>query len=109
MDKICVIFVTCSGTEEAQKIGRHLVETRVAACVNVIPQVQSIYRWEGAVQDDAESLLICKTRKDRVEAFMREVQSIHSYDVPELVCVEADAVEEQYASWLMQETRVDDL
>ncbi len=109
MDKICVIFVTCSGAEEAQRIGRHLVESRLAACVNVIPQVQSIYRWEGAIQDDTESLLICKTRQDRVEAFMSEVRSIHSYDVPELVCLDAAAVEEHYASWLVQQTQVDGL
>ena len=80
-----VILVTCGSEEEALKIAHALVAEHLAACVNLVTPIRSIYRWEGKICDEKEWLLIIKTRKDRFEEVEKKVKSIHSYSVPEII------------------------
>ena len=93
--------------EEAKKIARAIVEARLAACVNVVPGVVSIYRWEGAVHEEGESMLLIKTRRDLVSALSRLVREVHSYSVPEILVLPADSARSSraYLDWVRAETR----
>ena len=95
-----VVLVTAGSADEAAAIARALVEERLAACANVVPGIRSIYRWEGAVHDDAEVLLVVKTRADRFEALARRVGELHSYDVPEVIALPVVAGSARYLAWL---------
>ena len=99
-----VIFVTAGSAEEAGRIGRALVEERLVACANVVPAVRSIYRWEGRIADEAECLLILKTRSERFADVEARVRSLHSYRVPEIVALDATQVSTPYLEWLLRET-----
>ncbi len=95
-----VIFITAGSAEEAERIARRLVEERLAACVNVVPGVTSIYRWEGRVHRDAEVLLIAKTVEANLPKVVRRVKELHSYDVPEVLAVSAVGGSPEYLAWL---------
>jgi periplasmic divalent cation tolerance protein len=79
------IYMTASSNAEAQKIGKTLVESRLAACVNILDNMQSIYRWEEKVQEDTEAVLIAKTTDNLVSQLIDKVRSLHSYDCPCIV------------------------
>jgi periplasmic divalent cation tolerance protein len=99
-DKI-VVLVTCGSRSEAGKIGRALVQRRLAACVNVVGSpVRSIYRWKGRVEDAKEILLLVKTSRLRFAELRREVQRLHSYDVPEIVALPIVAGSREYLAWI---------
>jgi periplasmic divalent cation tolerance protein len=100
-----VVLVTAGSAEEAASIGRALVDERLAACANVIPAVRSIYRWEGKVADEAEWLLLVKTRRERFEAVERRVRALHSYQVPEVIALEVVAGSAPYLEWIEEESR----
>jgi periplasmic divalent cation tolerance protein len=85
-DKI-VVFSTAASAEEAEKIARSLVEARLAACVNVIPEIRSFYRWQGKTEESAEWLLVIKSSRERFDALRAAVEKLHSYDVPELIAL----------------------
>ena len=87
--QMVVVLVTASGDDEARRIGRELVEERLAACVNVVGPVTSIFRWDGRVQEEAERLLVVKARRADVERLAARVRALHSYEVPEVLAVEA--------------------
>lgn len=95
-----VVLITAGSADEATAIARALVEERLAACANVVPGIRSIYRWEGAVHDDLEVLLVVKTRVDRFEALARRVEELHSYDVPEVIALPLMAGAARYLAWL---------
>ena len=95
-----VAFVTCPDEECALKLGRSLVEKRLAACVNVVQGVRSIYRWEDQVQQDSEVLLVVKTRADRVAALTETVQKEHPYDVPEVIVLPVEEGSKPYLDWI---------
>jgi len=97
---VIVVLTTVATEEAAERLATALVERRLAACVNILPRVRSIYRWQGAVQDDRELLLLVKTTRERRDETMRAIAELHPYDVPELVALDADAVSGPYASWL---------
>lgn len=99
-DAIVVILTTAGSADEATRIARALVERGLAACVNVLPPIRSIYRWEGAVQEESEHLLLTKTTRARFEAVATCIRELHSYDVPEVVALPAAEVERSYAAWL---------
>ena len=103
-DKI-VVFSACDTSAEARKLARHLVETRVAACVNVIPGAYSVFHWEGKVQEAAEWLLLIKTTRDRLEPLKSELRKIHSYTVPEVVAVPIVDGSDEYLEWVDREVR----
>lgn len=99
-----VILVTAGSAEEAERIARTLVEERLVACANLVPSIRSIYRWEGTIADDAEVLLILKTRAERFAEVEARVRALHSYQVPEIVALDATAVSTPYLEWLFRET-----
>jgi periplasmic divalent cation tolerance protein len=99
-----VVLVTCGSEEEAAKIGRSLVEDSLAACVNVVSPIRSIYRWEGKIWDEKEWLLLIKTEKRRFEALGKRVKALHSYSVPEIVALPIVHGSSSYLAWLAEMT-----
>jgi periplasmic divalent cation tolerance protein len=96
--------VTAPKGEAAASLARALVEERLAACVNLVPDVRSFYRWEGRVQDDDEVLLVVKTREDRAEALAARVQELHPYDLPEVLELAAAGGSSAYLDWVRTES-----
>jgi periplasmic divalent cation tolerance protein len=99
-----VILITVGSPEEAQKIGQALVEEKLAACVNIISPVHSIYRWEGEMQTDQEVLLIAKTAAARMEGLAQRVRQLHSYQVPEIIALPLVAGSQDYLRWMDEQT-----
>jgi periplasmic divalent cation tolerance protein len=95
-----VAFSTVGTAEDAERIARALVERRLAACVNVVPGVVSVYRWKGAVCRDEERLLVIKTRAARLEALGAALVALHPYELPELVALPIEGGHEPYLAWL---------
>jgi periplasmic divalent cation tolerance protein len=99
-DKI-VVLATCGSKKEARRIARALVDTRQAACVNVVQApVESMYRWKGKVQTAREFLLVMKTTRERFASLEREVRRLHSYDVPEIVALPIERGSRPYLAWI---------
>lgn len=98
-----VLVLTTVGVDfDARALAQQLVEARVAACVNILPAMQSVYRWEGKVAEDAEQLLLIKTTGDRVNALRELLMRLHPYQVPEFVVLHADDASEAYRRWLRE-------
>jgi periplasmic divalent cation tolerance protein len=95
-----VVLVTTGSAEEAQRIGRALVTEQLAGCVNVVGPIRSIYRWQGAVEEAEERLLIIKARAADLAALEARVRALHSYDVPEVLALPVTAGSEDYLAWL---------
>ncbi len=95
-----VVLSTVATVEDAERIAGELVARRLAACVNVVPGVVSIYRWEGKVERGAEVLLVVKTRVDRFEAVRDAIVSLHAYDVPEVIGLPIADGHAPYLAWL---------
>ena len=102
--RVSVVLITAPSPEAAERIARTLVEERLAACVNVVPGVRSFYRWEGAVQDDAELLLVAKTGSERVAALAARVKELHDYDLPEVLELPATGGSTAYLDWVRTES-----
>jgi periplasmic divalent cation tolerance protein len=99
-----IVLVTCGSEEEAVKIAHSLVEERVAACINLISPVRSIYRWEGKIWDEREWILIIKTQKKRFEELEKKVKSLHSYSVPEIIGLPVVEGAPSYLKWVEEVT-----
>ena len=95
-----VVLITTGSTEEAQKIARALGEEGLAACVNIVAPVHSVYRWRGEIQTDQEALLIVKTRADILEKLFQRVKQLHSYELPEIIALPILAGAEDYLHWI---------
>ena len=104
MRDFLVVFVTVGSAAEGDRLAKALVEERLAACVNRLPSVQSVYRWEGKVEQSAEELLVIKTRKTRFPALEKRVREMHSYAVPEIIALPIVAGSEAYLNWLDEQT-----
>ena len=104
MSESLVVFVTCGSEEEGLKIAHALVEERLAACVNLVSSIRSIYRWEGKTWDEKEWLLIIKTRTARIEDVERRVKSLHSYSLPEIIALPIIKGSSSYLNWLKEMT-----
>ncbi len=96
-----LVLTTVGANFDVQPLATHLVEQRLAACVNVLPQLHSVYRWKGAIEHDSEQLLLIKTVQERLEGLKDAIFSMHPYEVPEFVVVRIDNISEAYASWLL--------
>ena len=94
------VYMTMSGPEEARSIGRTLVEERLAACVNILPGMQSIYRWEGKVEDATEVVTIAKTTAAMVPALIDRVKALHSYECPCVVSLRVEGGYPPYLDWI---------
>jgi periplasmic divalent cation tolerance protein len=99
-----VTLITAPSEEEAAHIANALVGERLAACVNIMPAVRSVYRWEGRIEDEKEVLLIVKTKRTLFEPLKIRVKELHSYSVPEIIAVPLVEGDEQYLDWLRLET-----
>jgi periplasmic divalent cation tolerance protein len=103
MTEFVVVFVTVGSADEGDRLARALIEGRLAACVNRVKAVQSIYRWQGKIECSDEELLIVKTRRDLFVGLKEKVQQLHSYSVPEIVALPILAGSESYLRWLEEE------
>lgn len=106
MSSINVVLCSCP-TEQAETIARALVEQRLAACVNLLPGATGIYRWEGRIQADAETMMFIKTASERVEALREGILALHPHKVPEIVVLRVDGTASlgAYLEWVIGETR----
>jgi periplasmic divalent cation tolerance protein len=104
-DDIRIVYVTCPDPETGEAIAGRLVEERLAACVNVVPGLRSVYRWRGEIEIDDEVLLLIKTAAARFEALCRRVRELHPDEVPEIVAVPVAEGLDDYLQWVRDETR----
>jgi len=95
-----VVLTTAPNIEEAESLAEKIVEAKLAACVQVLPEMKSFYFWKGAVQKEPEHLLLIKTLPEKYEALQSFILENHSYDVPEIVALQASEVSETYLDWL---------
>jgi periplasmic divalent cation tolerance protein len=95
-----VALSTVANAGDAQRIGRALVERRLAACVNVVPGVTSIYAWKGSVTTDSELLLVIKTRREKLDEVRSALLELHPYEVPELIALPIEGGHEAYLEWI---------
>jgi periplasmic divalent cation tolerance protein len=100
-----LILVTTSPRAEAKRIAHALVEERLAACVNLLSEVHSVYRWNDAVETADEVLLLIKTRQDKVDAVRARVHALHSYDLPEFLVLDVADGSEAYLAWIAASVR----
>ena len=103
-DKI-VVLSTCASAEEAERLARRVIDDRLAACVNVLSPVRSFYRWKGEIEDSAEWLLIIKSTRGLFEALRAELETAHTYEVPEAIAIPIVEGSPNYLSWIEQELR----
>jgi len=99
-----VVFITTSSYEEARKIADALVDLKKAACVNIVPKVNSLFRWKGKIEEAEESLMVVKTRAELFPDVVSTVKSIHSYEVPEIIALPIVEGDPDYLTWLKEET-----
>ena len=102
MTRVCLM--TCPNPETARSVARQLLERRLVACVNLVPQVTSLYWWEGQIQEDSEVLLVAKTVAERVEELTALLPSLHPYQVPELVVLSVEGGLPAYLNWILEST-----
>ncbi len=95
-----VILITCASKEEAEKIANALVETKLAACVNIAGGVNSVFRWQGKLDKAEEILLIAKTQENKLAAVIDKVKSLHSYEVPEIIALPVVGGNTDYLKWI---------
>jgi periplasmic divalent cation tolerance protein len=101
----CLLYMTAASADEARRIGAALVDENLAACVNVIDGMTSIYRWEGAVRNDSEAVFIAKTRRSLVESVVARVKALHSYTCPCVVALPILDGNPAFLEWIGQETK----
>ncbi|HXJ86964.1 MAG TPA: divalent-cation tolerance protein CutA [Candidatus Binatia bacterium] len=95
-----IVLSTTGSEEEARKIARHLVERQLAACVNILPQIQSVYRWQGKVESSREWLLLIKTTAEKFDDVRDAVRELHSYDLPECIAIAIEDGSADYLEWI---------
>jgi periplasmic divalent cation tolerance protein len=105
LDKNCparIVLTTAANPEEARKLGRAFVEEQLAACATLIPSVESIYRWKGAIESSGETILLLKTHVDRLAALETRLRQLHSYEVPEFLVVPIETGSRSYLDWMLE-------
>ncbi|WP_028878607.1 divalent-cation tolerance protein CutA [Terasakiella pusilla] len=98
-----LIYATCANLEEARKIAKVLVEERRVACVNILPQIQSLYWWNDAVQEDSEIAFLAKTTRENVDGVVKRVKEIHSYDCPAIITTPIENGNSDFLKWIGEE------
>ncbi len=102
MSGFLIVFCTCADEQEALRLANTLVERRLAACVNILPRVQSVYRWEGELKSESEHLLLIKTTEERFPALRDGITELHSYNVPEILAVPVWGGSDKYLAWIQE-------
>ncbi len=105
MGKSYLVLSTIDTHQEAERIAHYLVEERLAACVNILPKITSIYRWKGALERATEHLMIMKTAEDRLSSLTHRIKELHPYEVPEVIALSIEEGDPTYLEWILSETR----
>ncbi|MGC2637953.1 MAG: divalent-cation tolerance protein CutA [Acidobacteriaceae bacterium] len=100
-----LVLTTAGSRDEAERIAHALVEQRLASCVNLVPGLTSIYRWQGAIESTDEILLLIKTAAQHVDALEARLRKLHSYDVPEFLVLTPESASQPYLAWLLESVR----
>ncbi len=100
-----LVLTTVANPDDAARLGRALVEERLAACATLIPGVQSIYRWKGEVESATETLLLIKTGPEQLDRLQARLHELHSYETPEFLVLKVDAASQPYLDWLLESVR----
>ena len=103
MPETFVVFCACSGEVEANKLARALVEERFAACVNILPGLTSVYRWQGKLETASEHLLLVKTTREAFPALESRIRELHSYETPEVIAVPVTTGSDKYLTWVQEQ------
>ncbi len=98
------VLITAPDIDVARRLARALLDQHLIACANLLPAVTSLYHWEGAIEEDSEVLMVCKTRAERLAAIEALLSAEHPYDVPECIALEPARVEPRYLAWLLTAT-----
>jgi periplasmic divalent cation tolerance protein len=106
-DQFVIVLTTLPAEGEAEKFASQLVQERLAACVNILPPMRSVYRWKNAVEHADERQIVIKTTKARLTALEARIRTLHPYDVPEFVVLPIDSGSADYLSWLSDNTKGD--
>ncbi len=99
-----IVYMTAGSLDEARAIGRALVESNLAACVNIIDNMNSLYMWQGALQDDPEVTVIAKTVEQRIPALIDTVKAMHSYECPCVLSIPVDSGNPEFVAWIRKES-----
>ena len=105
-DNAIVVFMTAANGEEATRLAEMLVGAHLAGCVQILPEMESVYRWQGKIERQAEILLIAKTTREKFDELESEVRALHSYDTPEIVAVPIVSGSAPYLEWLDEATNL---
>ena len=101
-----VVFMTAANGEEATRLADLLIGAHLAACVQILPEMESVYRWEGKIERQAETLLLAKTTRSKFEELEREVRALHSYETPEIIALPIVAGSTPYLEWLTESVKL---
>jgi periplasmic divalent cation tolerance protein len=104
-DSAVLIYTTFPSIEEAETAGRHLVESKLAACVNIFPSMVSIYEWEGKTERSVEAAMLIKTRKTLETTVLEKTKEVHPYETPALLVLDAERSHQEFFSWICQQTQ----
>lgn len=96
-----IVLTTASSDQEGRRLARALVERRLAACVNLVPNLTSVYRWRGAVEEGVETLLLIKTTANQLPALEAALDELHSYEIPEFLAIAPETASQAYLAWLL--------
>lgn len=99
-----IVFCTVSSKEEAKKIAYSLIEKKLAACANIVNDITSVYSWKNEICEDNEFLLIIKTREEKFEELKKEILSLHSYELPEIIMIPITTGLPEYLNWIKKQT-----
>ena len=100
--RLLVVLMTAPDRAQASRIAEMLVNSRLAACVQILPEIQSVYRWKGEIERSTETLLLAKTTHDRFDELDRAVREIHVYETPEIIALPVKAASESYLKWVLE-------
>ncbi len=104
MGAYILCLVTIDDPEKAALMARNLVEKRLVACVNIVPEIRSIYRWKGQIYNESERLMLMKTRKEFFDPLRDAIRELHPYEVPEIICLDIDQGLPEYFRWIDDST-----
>lgn len=105
-DEAIVVLMTAANGEEAARLADLLIGAHLAACVQILPEMESVYRWQGKIERQAEILLLAKTTRSKFDELEREVRALHSYDTPEIIALPIVAGSAPYLEWLTESVRI---
>lgn len=104
MSEHSLVLSTIDSREAAEQIAHHIVEERLAACVNIISDITSVYRWKGALERASESLMVIKTTRERLPQLIERIKELHTYELPEVIALPIEDGYPPYLEWIVSET-----